>query len=43
MGVFIDGVDIGVIVAIGIDIALAYGINKMYHRALRAALNIDVS
>ena len=43
MGVFIDGVDIGVIVAIGIDFALAYGFNKMYQHALRAALNIDVS
>ena len=43
MGVFIDGVDIGVIVAIGIDFALAYGFNKMYQRASRAALNIDVS
>lgn len=40
---FIDGVDVGCLVGIGFDFILAYGLHRLYKRALRSAINIEVS
>lgn len=39
---FIDGVDVGCLVGIGFDFILAYGLHRLYKRALRSAINIEV-
>lgn len=39
----IDGVDVGCLVGIGFDFILAYGLHRLYKRALRSAINIEVS
>lgn len=38
---FIDGVDVGCLVGIGFDFILAYGLHRLYKRALRSAINIE--
>lgn len=40
---FIDGVDVGCLMGIGVDFILAYGLHRLYKRALRSAINIEVS
>ncbi|XP_062566315.1 mitochondrial ubiquitin ligase activator of NFKB 1-like [Saccostrea cucullata] len=40
MGI-IDGVDVGILVGIGVDFICSYGLYRLYKRALRNAVNIE--